>query len=317
MISVRNLRKEYGHLVAVKDLSFEVKKGQIVGLLGHNGAGKTTVMKVMTGFLEPTDGTILVGGKDVRTERIGVQSQIGYMPENAPLYDEMLVQEYLLMMAELRGIQPKNRKQAVIDAITATGLKDRAVQPIATLSKGYRQRVGLAQAILHRPEVLVLDEPTNGLDPVQILEIRALIKELAQTSTVIISTHILSEIEAMCNEVVILIDGELAAHSSLAKLLSAEHVQIIFNDSPSTTVIEQIKGYPSVKTVEQITVGNRQALSVTCSNADVVSGELMNAMREHQWNVNAIAPVSPSLETIFRKLMRDYADQNRERKATA
>lgn len=317
MISVRNLRKEYGHLVAVKDLSFEVTKGQVVGLLGHNGAGKTTVMKVMTGFLEPTDGTILVGGKDVRTERLDAQRQIGYMPENAPLYDEMLVQEYLLMMAELRGIAPKARNQAVIDAITATGLRDRAVQPIATLSKGYRQRVGLAQAILHRPEVLVLDEPTNGLDPVQILEIRSLIKELAKTSTVIISTHILSEIEAMCSEVVILIDGELAAHSSLGTLLSAEHVQITFNEKPSTQVIEQIESNPSVKSVERTTIGDRDALSVTCTNADTVSGELMNAMREHKWDVNAIAPVSPSLETIFRKLMRDYADQNRERTVTA
>ena len=130
MISVRNLRKEYGHLVAVKDLSFDVEKGQIVGLLGHNGAGKTTVMKIMTGYLEPTDGTIIVGGKDVRTARVDVQSQIGYMPENAPLYDEMLVQEYLLMMAELRGIPPKKRKQAVIDAIMATGLMIELCNPL-------------------------------------------------------------------------------------------------------------------------------------------------------------------------------------------
>lgn len=307
MISVKNLRKQYDSLVAVRDLSFDVERGQIVGLLGHNGAGKTTVMKIMTGFLEPTAGTITVGGKDVRTDRVGVQSQIGYMPENAPLYDEMLVQEYLMMMAELRGIEKPKRRQSVIDAITDTGLADRAVQPIGTLSKGYRQRVGLAQAILHKPDVLVLDEPTNGLDPVQILEIRALIQKLARTATVIVSTHILSEIEAVCNQVVILIDGELAAHASLDDLLSAQQVKLSFASKAPTDVRDQLNGLTDIEKIQESE--GEHSLLLTCGDAQRLSSQLITLIRKNQWDVVGLAPVSPSLETIFRNLMRTYAEQ--------
>ena len=175
MIEVRDLEKRYGDVRAVKGLSFDVGRGEIVGLLGHNGAGKSTVMKMITGYIEPSGGSISVGGVDVLADRIGVQRQIGYLPESAPVYPEMLVQEYLLMMAELRDIPAAERNAAVIKAVRSTGLEDWLVRPIATLSKGYRQRVGLAQAILHEAEVLILDEPTSGLDPVQIVEIRALI----------------------------------------------------------------------------------------------------------------------------------------------
>jgi ABC-2 type transport system ATP-binding protein len=309
MISVKSLRKQYGSLVAVRDLSFDVERGQIVGLLGHNGAGKTTVMKVMTGFLEPTSGTITVGGKDVRTDRIGVQSQIGYMPENAPLYDEMLVQEYLVMMAELRGIEVSQRRQAVIDAITDTGLSDRAVQQIGTLSKGYRQRVGLAQAILHKPDVLVLDEPTNGLDPVQILEIRTLIQKLAQTATVIISTHILSEIEAVCNEVVILIDGELAAHDSIDSLLSAQQVKLTFTTTAPSEIASKVRDLEGVEVEHVSKHDDGKTLLFTCRDADELSRKLMALIRKNDWQVTGLAPVSPSLETIFRNLMSAYAEQ--------
>jgi ABC-2 type transport system ATP-binding protein len=317
MISVKNLRKQYGSLVAVRDLSFDVERGQIVGLLGHNGAGKTTVMKVMTGFLEPTAGTITVGGKDVRTDRIGVQSQIGYMPENAPLYDEMLVQEYLMMMAELRGIEKANRRQSVIDAITDTGLVDRAVQPIGTLSKGYRQRVGLAQAILHKPDVLVLDEPTNGLDPVQILEIRALIQKLARTATVIVSTHILSEIEAVCNQVVILIDGELAAHASLEALLSAQQVKLTFASKAPSEVRAQVEALKDIKIEDVVMSDAGRTLIFTCGDAQRLSSQLIMLIRANQWDVVGLAPVSPSLETIFRNLMREYAEQQSTKGAIA
>ena len=309
MISVKSLRKQYGSLVAVRDLSFNVEQGQIVGLLGHNGAGKTTVMKVMTGFLEPTSGTITVGGKDVRTDRIGVQSQIGYMPENAPLYDEMLVQEYLLMMAELRGIETSQRRQAVIDAISDTGLSDRAVQQIGTLSKGYRQRVGLAQAILHKPDVLVLDEPTNGLDPVQILEIRTLIQKLAQTATVIISTHILSEIEAVCNQVVILIDGELAAHDSIDSLLSAQQVKLTFTATPPREIESQVRDLEGVEVEHVSMLDDGKTLLFTCRDAAGLSRKLMDLIRKNEWQVTGLGPVSPSLETIFRNLMAAYAEQ--------
>ena len=317
MISVKNLRKQYGSLVAVRDLSFEVERGQIVGLLGHNGAGKTTVMKIMTGFLEPTEGTITVGGKNVRTDRIGVQSQIGYMPENAPLYDEMLVQEYLMTMAELRGIEKSNRRQAVIDAIQDTGLVDRAVQPIGTLSKGYRQRVGLAQAILHKPDVLVLDEPTNGLDPVQILEIRALIKKLAQTATVIVSTHILSEIEAVCNQVVILIDGELAAHASLESLLSAQQVKLTFDSKVPLDTRTLVRDLDGVEVEHVSEADDGKTLLFSCKDAQALARQLMRLMRQNQWDVTGLAPISPSLENVFRDLMREHAEQKTTRGAVA
>ena len=187
MISVRELTKQYGSIQAISNVSFDVQQGSIVGLLGQNGAGKTTVMKILTGFLEPTSGTVLVGEKDVRTQRTEVQGHIGYMPENAPLYDEMLVQEYLMMMAELRGIKNNQLVSAVKEALEVTGLRSRAIQPIGTLSKGYRQRVGLAQAIIHRPEVLVLDEPTNGLDPCHSRN-QIAYQEFSKNDDVIIST---------------------------------------------------------------------------------------------------------------------------------
>lgn len=311
MISVKKLEKRYGSVRAVADLSFEVKRGEIVGLLGHNGAGKTTVMKVMTGFLEPTAGTITVGGVDVRTDRIGVQRQIGYLPENAPLYPEMLVQEYLLMMAELRGIAPAKRVAAVAEAVKATGLEQRLVQPIAQLSKGFRQRVGLAQAILHAPDVLVLDEPTNGLDPVQIVEIRDLIRRLAKTTTVILSTHILSEIEAVCDRVVILIDGHLAADDTLSSLLSSNTVRIAVGadarDVPR--VLKAVEGVESV-----VREGERDGFAVwraNCAADAKPAAAVAQAAFEAGWTVGEISPETPSLEQVFRDLMARHVSRAR------
>lgn len=312
MISVRNLEKRYGALRAVADLSFEVERGEIVGLLGHNGAGKTTVMKVMTGFLEPTAGTVSIGGVDVTQDRIGVQRQIGYLPENAPLYPEMLVQEYLLMMAELRGIPPAKRVPAVADAVKATGLEERLVQPISTLSKGYRQRVGLAQAILHRPDVLVLDEPTNGLDPVQIVEIRDLIRRLAQTTTVILSTHILSEIEAVCDRVVILIDGKLAADDTLADLLSSNVVRVTVGDDAKDVprALAKVDGVESVKRD-----GGRTGYTTwraICAKGRDATPAIARAALEAGWTVGGITPETPSLEQVFRDLMARHVNEARQ-----
>lgn len=231
MITVTELAKSYGPIYAVRGIDFTVERGEIVGLLGHNGAGKTTVMKMITGCLEPSQGTVTVGGKDVLDETLEVQRQIGYLPETAPLYPEMLVQEYLLMVATLRGLDSGVQEKAVAEAVKACGLQDKLLQPIGTLSKGYRQRVGLAQAIVHKPQVLILDEPTSGLDPMQILEIRRLIKSLAANSTVILSTHILQEVEAVCDRAVILIDGLVAADATLAELLQSPQMTLSVNSS--------------------------------------------------------------------------------------
>lgn len=317
MISVKNLQKRYGDLTAVDDVSFDVEHGEIVGLLGHNGAGKTTVMKVMTGFLEPTKGTISVGGIDVVEDRIGVQRQIGYMPEKAPLYGEMLVQEYLLMMAELRGVPANERLTAVGDAVKATGLTQRLVQPISTLSKGYRQRVALAQAILHKPSVLVLDEPTNGLDPVQILEIRALIRRLAETTTVIISTHILSEIEAVCSRVVILIDGNLAADSSLEDLLSSNIVRLMVADG-SSSVQEALAAVEGVESVSETPTNNGKHLyRVRCAPGLDLAARIAQTAHESGWAVSEVRAEVPSLEQVFRDLMAEHVNRARSEETAA
>ena len=309
MIAVQNLTKKYGQLTAVDDVSFEVKQGEIVGLLGHNGAGKTTVMKVMTGFLEPTAGTISVGGVDVTEDRLKVQSQIGYMPENAPLYGEMLVQEYLQMMAELRSIPRGKRNEAIAEAVIATGLQQRLVQPLTQLSQGYRQRVGLAQAILHKPKVLVLDEPTNGLDPVQIVEIRELIRRLGETATVILSTHILPEIEAVCDRAVILIDGHLAADAQLTDMLSTNRVRLRILEPVDIT--DAMNALPTVSNCRR--VGNDSFGHIWLMDSDdpgQAVGPVTEIARASSWTVTEVGRETPRLETVFRDLMADHVQRS-------
>ena len=311
MISVDTLEKRYDDLVAASDVCFDIEKGEIVGLLGQNGAGKTTVMKMITGYLEPSAGTVTVGGIDVREDRIGVQRQIGYMPESAPLYREMLVQEYLLMLAELRGIPAENRIPAVAEAIRATGLEERVTQVIGTLSKGYRQRVGLAQAILHKPDVLVLDEPTNGLDPVQIVEIRELIRRLAKTTTVILSTHILSEIEAVCDRVIILIDGKVAADSKLEELLATNVIRIAL-DAGCDGVEEAIGSLAGIQSVTRDDVRDGiETWRAYCDGERRPTDELIRLAHDSGWKVSAIAPEVPSLEQAFRDLMAEHVSRAR------
>jgi ABC-2 type transport system ATP-binding protein len=214
MIEVQALSKAYGPIQALRGVSFRVAAGQIIGLLGPNGAGKTTVMKIVTGYLQPDGGQARVDGLDVLTNRLEVQRRSGYLPENAPLYPELGVQAYLSMIAELRQIPSQEQRASLALAVRATGLAEHLTRPIGQLSKG----VGLAQAILHRPGLLILDEPTVGLDPTQIVEVRRLIRRLAEHSTVLLSTHILSEVEALCDGVIILLNGEVKADARLADL---------------------------------------------------------------------------------------------------
>jgi ABC-2 type transport system ATP-binding protein len=314
MISVKNLEKRYGSLVAVKNVSFEVNQGEIVGLLGHNGAGKTTVMKIITGYLEPTAGSVTVGNIDVITDRLGVQKQIGYMPENAPLYDEMLVQEYLLMMADLKGIPKEKQMAAVAEAIKATGIEKNLTRPIATLSKGFRQRVALCQAIVHKPDVLILDEPTNGLDPVQIVEIRTLIRKLAKNSTVFLSTHILPEIEAVCDRVIILIDGELSKDAKLSTLLKSNQIRISLSKEAANVEkeLKSVKGVASVADKgPDLSRAGFELWSVECEPDAAPAPEIVRAAIKAQWEIASVNQEKPSLEQVFSALMDEHVNKKR------
>ena len=218
MIEVSGLCKSYGRVLALQDVGFEIEQGEIVGLLGPNGAGKTTIIKILTGYLEPDAGTARIAGMDAASHRLETQALIGYLPENAPLYKELSTQAYLKMIAELRLIPEEEQRARISEAARATQIEDQMTRPIGHLSKGYRQRVGLAQAILSRPKLLILDEPTVGLDPTQIVEIRGLIQRLSASSTVLFSTHILSEVEALCDRVIILMNGEVRADARISEL---------------------------------------------------------------------------------------------------
>ncbi len=220
MIQVQNLTKRFARHTAVQDVSFTVKRGEIVGFLGPNGAGKTTTLRMLTGYLPPSSGTAMIAGHDIFTDSVKARAKIGYMPENVPLYDDMRVREYLSFRAQLKGLKGSECRTRVNDVIETCGLKSVRRKMIKTLSKGYRQRVGLADALVHNPELLILDEPTNGLDPNQIRHIRSLIRRLADSHTVLISTHILHEVEMICDRVIIIDNGRIKASDTPANLTS-------------------------------------------------------------------------------------------------
>jgi ABC-2 type transport system ATP-binding protein len=230
LIQVDGLCKRYGDLVAVRDVSFAVERGEVVGLLGPNGAGKTTMMRVITGFLPPSEGSVRVAGHDTIAEPIAARRAVGYLPESPPLYPEMRVDDYLRFTATIKDVRRAARAAKVERALAACGLEEVARRVIGTLSKGFRQRVGLAQAIVHEPEVLIFDEPTSGLDPVQIVEIRNLIRGLAESSggTVILSTHILPEVEAICRRVLLISQGRIRLDGSLEEVRGDETLEDVF-----------------------------------------------------------------------------------------
>jgi ABC-2 type transport system ATP-binding protein len=250
-VSVQNLVKVFGEQRAVNEVSFEAHKGQVLGFLGPNGAGKTTTMKIITGYLPQTEGKILVCGHDVTTAPMEARAKIGYLPEHNPTYKEMYVQEYLHFTAGIHKVQ--NPKQRVADMIELTGLGSHRSKQIGMLSKGYRQRVGLAQAMLHNPEVLILDEPTSGLDPNQIVEIRALIQALGKEKTVILSTHILGEVEAICDRAIIINKGKLVADAPVQELkqqfAGQSIVTVEFLEAADQKLIEKINKTQSVKSI--------------------------------------------------------------------
>ena len=300
MIHVQNITKRYGAIEALRGVSFDIQPGEIVGLLGPNGAGKSTAIKIITGFLHPDDGKVEIDGVDVHENLHAVQSRIGYLSENTPLYPELSVQGYLTMIANLRDVPDQDFIPLLSDAVYGTGLQDYLTRPIASLSKGLRQRVGLAQAILHKPEFLILDEPTVGLDPTQIVEIRALIKQLAQDSTILFSSHILSEVEAICDRVVIVISGEVKADQHLRELgMSNDATLVLQSDSDDVrTALAVIGGVTQVQAIRS----RDDYPAWRVSSALDITPQIYDLACEKAWPVREIRRDIVTLESFFNRL---------------
>jgi ABC-2 type transport system ATP-binding protein len=299
MIEVRQLTRSYGDMRAVDDVSFDIGRSAVVGLLGHNGAGKTTVMRMLTGYLEPNAGEIRIDGLDMGERRREIQRRIGYLPENCPLYPEMTVIDYLEYQATLHGVAKAERPAAVRAALERTALAPKADQVIATLSRGYRQRVGVAQAILHRPAILILDEPTNGLDPSQIQHMRTLIRELAEDATVILSTHILPEVEAVCDRVLIMRNGSLALDARLDVLSSPSRL-LVSLDRPPPEAEPMLRDLDSVTSVEHLdSSAGRYRFALETADPAGTAPLVARSVGAAGWDLYGLQPEIRDLEKLF------------------
>lgn len=309
MVSTEHLYKAFGRFMAVRDVNFNVEKGEIVGFLGPNGAGKTTTMKMLTGYLPPTAGTASIAGHDILDEPLEARRHLGYMPENVPLYDEMRVYEYLAYRAKLKGLYGKSVRAEVGRIIDRCGLEAKRKNMIRTLSKGYRQRVGLADALLGTPELLILDEPTNGLDPNQIRQIRELIRELASEHTVLLSTHILSEVEMICNKVIIIDNGEIKAADTPARLTgslrAAGRVSVEYKGELDV-VMRELGAIPSVKKIiyEGTLPGGWQRLTVRAEPGTDTRERTAAIIARLGYPLRHIYRHIPSLEDVFVEMTR-------------
>jgi ABC-2 type transport system ATP-binding protein len=302
MIDVSDLHKSYGAVQALQGVSFHIAPGEIVGLLGPNGAGKTTIIKILTGYLQPDEGSVLIGGLDVLVDPLAVQAQIGYLPENAPLYPELSIQSYLKLIADLRQIPPPEQPERISEAVYATGLMEYLTRPIGHLSKGYRQRVGLAQAILHKPNLLILDEPTVGLDPTQIVEIRSLIRRLSRRSTILFSTHILPEVEALCNRAIILMNGQIRADARLSELATTSDAVMVLEDGING-VDGALRSLDGVRTVERMrSVDGYPGYRVQGQDDTDLCPAIYRLARQHDWPLRELRRDVRTLESVFNEL---------------
>ena len=297
-IEVKNLLKVYGEQKAVNDVSFKVGKGEIVGFLGPNGAGKSTTMKIITGYLEKTSGEAFVCGMNVADQPLETKKKIGYLPELNALYYDMYVREYLAFVAEIHKVE--NQKSKIESVIELTGLTVESKKKIGQLLKGYKQRVGLAAALIHDPEVLILDEPTSGLDPNQIIEIREVIKKQGKDKTVLFSSHILQEVEAICDRVIIINKGELVADDKLSNLRqhssSSNTVKVSFKESIDKNWLEQLS---DAKSVNKIDANNWQ---LATDNPELLRKQIFELSLLHNLNIVSLQSENQSLEEVFRSL---------------
>lgn len=319
MIEVTNLTKKYGDHIAVDHLSFRVEKGQIYGFLGPNGAGKSTTMNIITGYLAATEGTVTIDGKDIQKDPEEAKRSIGYLPELPPLYVDMTVREYLEFVAELKKVPKKERKQQIDEVMEMTQITNMQQRLIKNLSKGYRQRVGLAQAILGYPEVIILDEPTVGLDPKQIIEIRDLIRKLGENHTVILSSHILSEVSAVCDHIMIIAHGKLVASDSpenLQKLMSGSMELNLEVKGSAAAVKSALQEISQIDRIEENTEASKNVAKlkvISKENADIRE-QVFYALADAKLPILEMTHAEKSLEDIFLELTEDVAPSQPEKK---
>ncbi len=308
MIDVNNLSKRYGRHTAVNDISFKVGKGKIIGFLGPNGAGKTTTLRMLTGYLPPSSGSAEVAGYDIFRDSVSARRKIGYMPENVPLYDEMRVREYLRYRAHLKGLKGRNGRQHIGEAMELCGLTHVRRKMIKTLSKGYRQRVGLADALVHKPDLLILDEPTNGLDPNQIRSIRNLIKRLGETHTIMLSTHILHEVEMTCDHVIIIDEGKIKATGSPSELVNEMRaagkitVEIQADEEAATTAFNELKHVKKV--IREGKEDNWTKFSILVDHGTDTRERISALTAAKQWPIRTLHRHRSTLEDVFVELTR-------------
>ena len=305
LIQVENLTKHYGSVKALDGVSFSIKSGEIVGLLGPNGAGKTTLMKSLTGYIEPNAGNVSIGDINVVKNPLPAQQMIGYLPENAPLYPDLSVQSQLKMIADLRCIPAKSQSELITGAVTKTGISAQLTRPIRELSKGYRQRVGIAQSILHLPRVLILDEPTAGLDPTQVIEIRKLIKELTSTSTILLSTHILSEVEAICDRVIVLVNGRVAADVVISELVKKSFYKLSLkgNAVEAKGMINEITGVDEVIVDVNNSNESETLFEIHYSGDNDIREAIYEIVQSNAWSLLELSSASTTLEQFFSELV--------------
>jgi ABC-2 type transport system ATP-binding protein len=309
MIEIKNLVKKFGSTVVLDNISLDVKGGEILGFLGPNGAGKTTTMKILTSFWAPTSGSVKIDGLEVGENSLAIRKKIGYLPETVPLYEEMRVYEYLKFIAEIRGIEKNEIRQRIKKIVEETGLQKVIRKPIEELSKGYRQRVGLAQAIMHDPDILILDEPTTGLDPNQIVEIRDLIKKIGKEKTVIFSTHILSEVTATCNRAIIINNGRIIAEGTpdeLIKKAGGKEIIYVKIKGPSEQVFAALKNMEHVVKAEEVDRESDDVRGYEITPEDNVDlRELLSTtVMKNNWSILEFNKKTASLEDVFRTLTK-------------
>jgi len=305
MIDVRQVTRFYGRVMAVDNISFQVDKGEILGFLGPNAAGKTTTMRILTTYMPATSGTVRVAGYDVQEQSMQVRKRIGYLPENPPLYMEMRVADYLDFVAKIKGVEPRDRKKAVAEVMDKVGIQTVSGRVIKTLSKGYKQRVGLAQALVHNPDVLILDEPTIGLDPKQIIEVRQLIKSLAGTHTIILSTHILPEVSMTCERVVIINKGRVVAEDTpenLTRKLAGNQRLYLEVGGPVEDVRRALAQVPGEGKITVQSGEKTAGLQVESQSDSEIRPLLAKTIIERGWQLFEMKPEGLSLEDVFLQL---------------